>query len=87
MNHRIVSAVIGLVLLLFAGAALLFGLGMTPHRAAQTSPAAPPVPHETTGPYANCAECHAPGKAAVATPTTHRTFREGSCLTCHRATG
>lgn len=83
MNHRIVSAVIGLVLALFLGSAALFGLGMTPHPAAQASAGAPAVPHETTGAYANCRDCHAPGGAAAALPATHRSFRAGSCLTCH----
>ena len=65
MNHRIVSAVIGLVLLLFAGSAVLFGLGMAPHPAAQTPAGTPPVPHETTGAYANCRDCHVPGGAGA----------------------
>lgn len=82
MNHRIVSAVVGLVLLLFVGAAALFGLGMT-RRSAQAAPGVPQVPHGTTGAYASCRDCHAPGGAAPALPATHRSFREGTCLTCH----
>ena len=83
MNHRIVSAVVGLVLVLFVGSAVLFALGMTPHGGVQASAAAPPVPHETTGAYGNCRDCHAPGGAAAALPATHRSFRAGTCLSCH----
>ncbi len=87
MNHRIVSAVIGLVLVLFAGSAVLFGLGMTPHAAAPTPLGARPASHETTGAYASCRDCHAPGGAAPALPPTHRSFGDGTCLDCHRPAG
>jgi hypothetical protein len=36
----------------------------------------------TTGAYVNCAECHAPGRPAVAMPATHRSFREGTWVVC-----
>jgi hypothetical protein len=61
----------------------MMALGMTPRASAPTG--APPVPHETTGAHANCRDCHAPGGGATALPATHRSFRDDTCLTCHRA--
>ena len=84
MSHRIVSAVVGLVLLLFVGSASLFGLGMTPPRVSRAAARVPPLPHGATGSFASCRDCHAPGAAVPPLPATHRTFLDEGCVTCHR---
>lgn len=87
MSHRIVSAVIGFVLALFCGAALLFAIGATPGVAGLRPPSPPELPHETTGAHAGCRDCHARGAGAAEMPGTHRSFGAGQCLGCHRAAG
>jgi len=83
MNHRIVSAVISLVVLLFVAAALLFAVGVRPpiQVASTGKPAA--IPHGQTEDYARCTDCHGPGEGAVALPPTHRRYAPTTCALCH----
>lgn len=62
MSHRIVSAVVALVLLLFGASGVLFAVGVTPPRAERGSPGAATAPatHRSFG-DATCATCHRPG--------------------------
>jgi len=85
VNHRIVSGVLAFLLLLFAGAALLFALGVRPPRGSSARASCRPaqIPHELGGAFAACRDCHRPEGGAVRLPSTHRTFRPSTCATCH----
>jgi hypothetical protein len=87
MNHRIVSGVLAFLLLLFVTAALLFAVGVRPLRPPgdQVSARLAPVPHELSGAYAACRDCHAHGGGAAVPPGTHRKFRLNTCSTCHHS--
>lgn len=61
MSHRIVSAVVVLVLLLFGASGALYAVGVTPPRADRGTPdgATAPATHRSFGP-GTCATCHRP---------------------------
>jgi len=80
MNHRIVSGIIAVVVLVFVGAAMLFALGAGPMEGARGGVA---VPHGLDGDHVACLACHAPGGPATPAPPTHRTFTGTTCLACH----
>ena len=84
MTHKIVSIVVGLVLLLFVGAALAFAWSVSaraPERAGRQ--AAPAIPHPVDQATASCGQCHT--VAAGTLPVTHRDFPTSSCEACHDA--
>ena len=85
MNHRIVSGVLALLLLLFVTAALLFAVSVRPPRldGVQVSARPAPMPHEQGGVYAACRGCHRYGGGAPAPPGTHGKFMLNTCVTCH----
>jgi len=85
VNHRIVSGVLALLLLLFAAAALLFAASVRPLRLpeVQVSARPAPIPHEQGGAYTTCRACHRAGGGAMVPPGTHRKFRPNTCSTCH----
>jgi len=87
VNHRIVSGVIVIVLLLFGAAASIFALSMLPPRSAsaQASIRPAPIPHQGEG-YTACGSCHGPGMTAIRMPATHREFPPSACPTCHPTT-
>jgi hypothetical protein len=84
MTHKIVSIVVGLVLLLFVGAALAFAWSVSA-RAPESAggPAAPAIPHPVDQATASCGQCHA--FTAGTLPVTHRDFASSSCEACHDA--
>jgi cytochrome c553 len=82
MTHKIVSVVVGLVLLLFVGAALAFAWSVSaraPEMAGRR--AAPAIPHPVDQATASCGQCHA--VTAGTLPVTHRGFPTSSCEACH----
>lgn len=85
MNHRIVSGVLALLLLLFVTAALLFAVSVRPLRLppVQASARPAPVPHEQGGAFATCWDCHRAGGGAMVPPRPHGKFRLDVCATCH----
>jgi hypothetical protein len=85
VNHRIVSGVLALLLLLFVTAALLFALSVRPLRldGLRVSARPAPLPHEQGGAYATCQGCHRVGGDAMAPPRTHGQFGLNTCATCH----
>jgi len=82
MTHKIVSVVVGLVLLLFVAAALAFAWSVSA-RAPETAggPAAAAIPHPVDQATASCRQCHT--VAAGTLPVTHRDFPASSCEACH----
>ena len=85
MNHRLVSGVIAVVVMLFGMAALAFALGVRPGPGAPAGPL--PVPHGRSGTHAVCQHCHAAGGGAAPLPSTHRQFPPATCGTCHPGAG
>ena len=85
MNHRIVSGVLALLLLLFVTAALLFAVSVRPLRldGVQVSARPAPIPHEQNGAHASCRGCHRVGGDALVLPQTHGQFSLNTCATCH----
>jgi hypothetical protein len=85
MNHRIVSGVLALLLLLFVTAALLFAVSVRPLRldGVKVSARPAPLPHEQGGAHATCGGCHRVGGEAMAPPRTHVQFSLNTCATCH----
>lgn len=85
MNHRIVSGVLALLLLLFGTAALLFAVSVRPLwlDGVQASARPTPVPHEQGGAHATCGGCHQVGGEALVLPRTHGQFSLNTCATCH----
>ena len=85
MNHRIVSGILALLLLLFVAAALLFAVSVRPLRLpeVQNSARPAPIPHEQGGAYATCGGCHRTGGGATALPGTHGKLMLNTCATCH----
>ena len=82
MNHKIVSAVVGLILVLFLALSLSFAWAVearAPGSARLSGRVL--IPHPVRGAPADCMRCHASGKTAV--PLTHRHFTNDSCLACH----
>jgi hypothetical protein len=82
MTHKIVSIVVGLVLLLFVGAALAFAWSVSA-RAPETTggSAATAIPHPVDQATASCGQCHTVGAGTL--PVTHRDFSTSSCEACH----
>lgn len=82
MTHRIVSVVVGLILALFVGAALIFALAIQVRVPASAGGAsAILVPHPTDQRAAECPECHKVSGGSL--PLTHRNYATGRCLMCH----
>jgi hypothetical protein len=84
MKHRIVSGIIAGLTLAFAGAAVLFALGVWPGARATSSSLPAPIPHERTGGYAKCMDCHAAIGPSTEVPATHRAYADRTCTLCHQ---
>jgi len=85
LNHRIVSGLLAVVILAFAAAAILFALRAGPLEGTRvtTSGRPAPMPHERTGAYVRCLDCHAAGGSSRAVPSTHRAYAGQTCTLCH----
>lgn len=86
MTHRVVSAVVGLILLLFVAAALAFAWSVAaraPEPAARSQAGPAVVPHDVEGATADCSRCHKVSEQSL--PLTHREFPLGTCANCHAA--
>ncbi len=80
MTHKVVSGAVGLVVLVFVAAALVFAWSVAA-RAPRADGGPPPVPHPVSAETAVCHACHS--VAGGSTPVTHRDFSDGSCTACH----
>ena len=86
MTHKIVSVVVGLVLLLFVGAALAFAWSVSaraPEMAGRQ--AAPAIAHPVDQATASCGQCHAVTAGTLPTtlvPHAAATL-EDKCVLCH----
>ncbi|HET6351716.1 MAG TPA: hypothetical protein VFG89_06290 [Coriobacteriia bacterium] len=84
MNHRIVTAVVIVIVSLFALAAGLFAWSLQavtpPHSVVGAAPADPHPPIRQTQ---DCLECHRVESGTM--PVTHRTFTRATCSKCHAA--
>ncbi|MDZ4168627.1 MAG: hypothetical protein U1E26_03080 [Coriobacteriia bacterium] len=82
MNHRIVSAVVGLIVAMFVVSAFGFAWAVqvrVPQDAGRA--AAGIVPHPADARTEDCVGCHT--TLAKALPYTHRYFSNGTCFSCH----
>ncbi len=83
MNHRIVSAVVVIIVALFLAAAGLFTWALAvvaPPRDALS--AAPDNPHPVTRRTESCLECHRTDRDTI--PVTHRNYAVQTCGSCHK---
>lgn len=84
MTHKIVSIVVGLVLLLFIGAALAFSWSVSARAPKQSgSSAAPSIPHGVTGDKVDCVGCH----ETAGLPASHASYTIRDCRSCHSRAG
>ena len=83
MNHRIVSTVVTMILVLFVGAVVLFAGTASSIAPLVGAASAPNDPHPPSRQTAACNECHDVEQDTI--PTTHRNFGLGTCSSCHRA--
>ena len=82
MNHRIVTAVVALILFVFVGTALAFAWSVQVRVPTAVTPARPPlIPHPVDQATADCRKCHSEGTDTI--PVTHRHFPNSSCRSCH----
>lgn len=82
MNHRIVSAVVWILVTTFLGVALLFAWVedvRAPERPASTP--APNIPHPPEQRDRDCRQCHVISEGSL--PATHRRFTLDTCDVCH----
>ena len=80
MNHRIVSAVVGLIIVMLAGTAFAFAWSIqarVPASAAQTIWVT--IPHPISARNDACTHCH----FGAGVPPTHRYFTNRACPSCH----
>ena len=80
MNHRIVTAVVGLIIAMLVGTALAFAWSIqarVPQSAAQMMPVT--IPHPISARNDACTHCH----SGADVPLTHRYFTDSSCASCH----
>ena len=82
MNHRIVSTVVTMILVLFVGAVALFAWTASSIAPLTGAASAPTDPHPPSRQTAACHDCHNVEHGTV--PTTHRDFGPGTCGSCHR---
>ena len=82
MNHKIVTAVVGLIIVLFVASAFGFAWAVQV-RAPQTAGRADAalVPHPVNEDTKECVGCHVPSTDRI--PPTHRYYTSETCLTCH----
>ena len=85
MTHKIVSAVVGLVLVVLIAAACTFAWAVSARApvTAGAPAAAPAIPHGVTGDKADCVKCHGTSKL----PASHTDFDVGDCRSCHGEPG
>ena len=83
MTHKIVSIVVGLVLLLFVGAALAFAWSVSARAPEAAREPANAIPHPVDQTVADCGRCHTVSGDTL--PVTHRDFSASSCVACHDA--
>jgi len=81
VNHRIVAAVVGLIIVMLVGTALAFAWAVQAQvPAGLVHPSAAAIPHPVSGRTAECSACHA---GDLRMPPTHRYFTDRGCLSCH----
>ena len=85
MTHRVVSAVVGLVVVVLIVAACAFAWAVSAKVpvTAGSPAAAPAIPHGVTGDKADCVKCHEIAKL----PASHADFTVGDCRSCHGQAG
>ena len=85
MTHRVVSAVVGLVVvaLILAACAFAWAVSAKVPVTAGSPAAAPAIPHGVTGDKADCVKCHEIAKL----PASHADFTVGDCRSCHGQAG
>ena len=85
MTHKIVSAVVGLVLVVLIAAACAFAWAVSAKVpvTAGSPAAAAAIPHGVTGDKADCVSCHPVAKL----PASHADFNVGDCRSCHGQAG
>lgn len=83
MTHKIVSAVVGLIVALFVIAALLFAWSVSARAPEPKGPRAPGIPHSISGGHARCSSCHRPDGL----PSSHAGYQSDTCLSCHQTEG
>ena len=80
MNHRIVNAVVGVIIVMLLGTALAFAAAIQARVPASLRVSVPAsIPHPVTGRNADCTSCH----SGAGVPLTHRYFITASCPSCH----
>jgi hypothetical protein len=80
VNHRIVNAVIGVIVIMLVGIALAFAWSVqarVPRSAVRTTPVT--IPHPVTVRNDACTLCH----SGAGVPLTHRYFTNSACSACH----
>jgi cytochrome c553 len=83
MTHKVVTAVISAIFVLFVGVALAFAWSVearAPEGPADTA-GTPAIPHRVERATAECARCHEVRGGGM--PLTHRAFAVSSCRSCH----
>lgn len=81
MNHRIVSAVVYLLLAVFVVVALLFAWVAEVRGPERAQAAAPDIPHPPEQRDEDCRRCHIIAEGSL--PVTHRAFTLSTCDECH----
>jgi hypothetical protein len=76
----VVTSVVGLVVLLFVAAALVFAWAVAARTPSANDPL-PSVPHPVAAQSAACGRCHSVADGTA--PPTHRRFADDSCTACH----
>jgi cytochrome c553 len=84
VTHKVVSAVVGVIVLLFVAAAVAFAWSVAaraPEATAQAQAGPADVPHGIEAAAADCSRCHRVSEGSL--PLTHREFPLGACANCH----
>lgn len=81
MNHRVVTAAVGLIIAMLAITALSFAGAIQVRVPMSAARQATPVtiPHPTSARNDACTSCH----SGAGVPLTHRHFTNRTCLSCH----
>lgn len=92
MNHRIISAMVGLVAAFLLAAGTLFSITIrVVNKSEQATSGAvaraviPPITHAVDESTTNCLNCHEAADGKM--PASHRTYSLRTCLTCHAVKG
>lgn len=83
MNHRIVSALVMVIVTLFAVAATVFAWTASSVAPLTGAVYAPGNPHPPARRTESCMDCHSVTQGTI--PATHRNFSLETCESCHQA--